>query len=363
MRLYGKDSNRCDVDEMRGIWITTVYGLDWPRVKNDIKAQQQDFIDMLDMLQELNFNAVFVQVRPASDAFYKSRINPWSEYLTGTQGKDPGYDPLKFMIKETHKRGMEFHAWLNPYRVTTSGTDVNALAKNNPARINPDWVIAYENSLFYDPENIDVINYIATTVYEIVRKYYVDGIHFDDYFYPYNYPLPEGEDRDGEVGNSRREAITTMIRLVNKTIKSVRDDVKFGVSPFGVWKNKSSDPRGSDTNNLEGYYGIYADAVTWIEEDIIDYIVPQVYWTIGKVGSDYGVVVKWWVDITSDSDVDLYIGQNINNLEIASEIEKQINLNRSFEAIEGSLFFSMSDIIENKGNVVEQLKKVYSCDI
>ncbi|MGL5315154.1 MAG: glycoside hydrolase family 10 protein [Peptostreptococcaceae bacterium] len=363
MKIYTNNINSCNEYEMRGVWITTVYNIDWPKVKNDIEAQKKEFIDILDKLEELNFNAVFVQVRPKSDAFYKSRINPWSEYLTGTQGKDPGYDPLKFMIQETHKRGMEFHAWLNPYRVTNSGTDLSVLSKNHPARINPDWVISYDNALFYDPENLDVINYIATTVYEIVRKYYVDGIHFDDYFYPYNYPLPEGEDRNGEVANNRRAAITTMISFVNQTINSVRPSVRFGVSPFGVWKNKKSDPRGSDTNNLESYYDIYADSLTWVEEGILDYIVPQVYWVIGNKNSDYEVVVKWWADVASNSNVDLYIGQNINNLEIANEIEQQINLNRTFEEIEGSLFFSMSDIIENKGNVVEQLKRVYGYNL
>lgn len=351
----------CKKTEFRGVWVTTVFGIDWPKTLDDIEAQKEEFIELLDILKNLNFNAVLVQIRPMSDAFYKSKINPWSQYLTGTQGKDPGYDPLKFMIQETHKRNMEFHGWLNPYRITTVGTDLNALSENNPARINPDWVIEYDNSLFYDPENPEVINYIATTVYEIVKNYYIDGIHFDDYFYPYDYPLPEGEDREGEVANSRREAVNDMIRLVYKVIKSTRSCVSFGVSPFGVWKNKSSDIKGSDSKNLEGYYSVFADSVKWVEEEILDYISPQIYWTIDNKNTPYEVMVKWWTDVVKDSDVDLYIGQNINNEDIAIEIKKQIDINRQYDLVKGSIFYSVSNIVNNTGNVVEQFKEVYNC--
>ncbi len=267
------------------------------------------------------------------------------------------------MITETHKRDMEFHAWLNPYRITTSGTDLDKLYKLNPARLNPSWVLSYEDALFYNPENPEVIKYIATTVFEIVKKYYVDGIHFDDYFYPYNYPLPKGENREGNVANKRREAVNDMMRLVNKVIKSTRECVQFGVSPFGVWKNKSSDSRGSDTKNLESYYDVYADTLTWIEEGIIDYVAPQIYWSIDNKTSAYETSVNWWSDIVRGSDVRLYIGQNIGNIDIAKEIEKQININRDYCEVEGSIFFSMIDIEEDTGNVVEQLNKVYSCKV
>ncbi|HSQ88880.1 glycoside hydrolase family 10 protein [Romboutsia sp.] len=354
-------NNNCKLCELRGVWISTVYEIDWPKTQNDIHAQKQEFIEILDTLQSLNFNSVFVQIRPTSDTFYKSYINPWSKYLTGTQGKSPGYDPLKFMIKETHRRNMEFHAWLNPYRITTSGTDLNKLYKAHPARLNPSWALSYDNALFYNPENPEVIRYIATTVFEIVKNYYIDGIHFDDYFYPYNYPLPQGEDRDGVIANNRREAVNNMIRLVNKAIKSTRECVQFGVSPFGVWKNKSSDPNGSDTNNLESYYDVYADSLKWIEEGIIDYIAPQIYWTIDNKISAYETSVKWWNNVVKDTGVRLYIGQNISNVDIAKEIEKQVNINRTYSEVEGSIFFSMSNIKENTGNVIKQLKEVYSC--
>ena len=353
--------NRCTLVEFRGVWIASVYNIDWPKTLDNPEAQKQEFIEILDKLQSLNINAIFVQIRPTSDALYKSYINPWSKYLTGEQGKYPGYDPLQFMIEETHKRDMEFHAWLNPYRITTQGTDLNELAPNNPARIKPEWVLEFNNALFYDPENIEVIEYVAVTVYEIIKKYDVDGIHFDDYFYPYDYPLPEGEDREGEVANNRREAVNNLIRTIYKVIKSTKPSVQFGVSPYGVWKNKSSDLIGSESNSLESYYDLYMDTLTWIDENTIDYIAPQIYWSTDNNDSNYEVMVSWWNDVVKDSGVRLYIGQNINDLDIASEIYKQIEINREYEYVSGNILFSASDIMNDNDNIVMQLKEAYNC--
>lgn len=353
--------NRCTLVEFRGVWIASVYNIDWPKTLDNTEAQKQEFIEILDKLDSLNINAIFVQVRPTSDALYKSYINPWSKYLTGEQGKYPGYDPLQFMIEETHKRNMEFHAWLNPYRITTQGTDLNELAPNNPARIKPEWVLEFNNALFYDPENPEVIEYVAITVYEIIKKYDVDGIHFDDYFYPYDYPLPEGEDREGEVANNRRESVNNLIRTIYKVIKSTKPSVQFGVSPYGVWKNKSSDLIGSESNSLESYYDLYMDTLTWIDENTIDYIAPQIYWSTDNNDSNYEVMVSWWNDVVKDSGVRLYIGQNINDLDIASEIYKQIEINREYENVSGNILFSASDIMNDNDNVVMQLKEAYNC--
>lgn len=353
--------NRCTLVEFRGVWIASVYNIDWPKTLDNPEAQKQEFIEILDKLQSLNINAIFVQIRPTSDALYKSYINPWSKYLTGEQGKYPGYDPLQFMIEETHKRDMEFHAWLNPYRITTQGTDLNELAPNNPARIKPEWVLEFNNALFYDPENPEVIEYVAITVYEIIKKYDVDGIHFDDYFYPYDYPLPEGEDREGEVANNRRESVNNLIRTIYKVIKSTKPSVQFGVSPYGVWKNKSSDLIGSESNSLESYYDLYMDTLTWIDENTIDYIAPQIYWSTDNNDSNYEVMVSWWNDVVKDSGVRLYIGQNINDLDIASEIYKQIEINREYENVSGNILFSASDIMNDNDNVVMQLKEAYNC--
>lgn len=353
--------NNCRLVEMRGVWIATVYGIDWPKTQNNPQEQKNEFIEILETLKVLNLNAVFVQIRPVSDALYKSEINPWSKYLTGKQGVNPGYDPLEFMIEESHKRNIEFHAWLNPYRATTQGTDISKLADNNIAKLKPEWILSFENALFYDPQNPEVIQYIATTVYEIVKNYNVDGIHFDDYFYPYNYPLPEGEDREGYIANSRREAVNKMIKLVYYAIKSTKPYVQFGVSPFGVWKNKSSDIKGSNSKNLESYYDAYMDSVTWVKEGIVDYIAPQIYWVIDNKNSPYEDLVKWWSDLVKDTEVRLYIGQNIGNIEIAKEIAQEITINRRYEEVEGSIFFSMTNIEENTGNVVEQFREIYPC--
>ena len=353
--------NRCTLVEFRGVWIASVYNIDWPKTLDNPEAQKQEFIEILDKLQSLNINAIFVQIRPTSDALYKSYINPWSKYLTGEQGKYPGYDPLQFMIEETHKRDMEFHAWLNPYRITTQGTDLNELAPNNPARIKPEWVLEFNNALFYDPENPEVIEYVAITVYEIIKKYDVDGIHFDDYFYPYDYPLPEGEDREGEVANNRRESVNNLIRTIYKVIKSTKPSVQFGVSPYGVWKNKSSDLIGSESNSLESYYDLYMDTLTWIDEHIVDYIAPQIYWSTDNNDINYEVMVSCWNDVAKDSGVRLYIGQNINDLDIASEIYKQIEINREYEYVSGNILFSASDIMNDNDNIVMQLKEAYNC--
>ncbi len=361
----------CKLYELRGVWIATVYDIDWPKTKNNPQAQKEEFIKILEKLQDLNINSVFVQVRPTSDSFYNSKINPWSAYLTGTQGKDPGYDPLEFMIEEAHKRNMEIHAWLNPYRITTKGTDLNQLADNNPAKLHPEWVLEHNDTLFYNPQNIDVINYIATTVFEIVAKYNIDGIHFDEYFYPYNYPPPDCKCKcictcDGnyecivDTARCRIEAINYMIRMVYNAIKSIKPNVQFGISPFGIWKNKSSDINGSNTNGLEGYYDLYSDALVWIDEGIIDYIAPQIYWETENKDNPYETLVRWWANVVDGTNVKLYVGQNINKEETAKELIKEIDINREYKEVEGNILFSYRDIKNNNQGVIEQLKKAYS---
>ncbi|MEG2195893.1 MAG: family 10 glycosylhydrolase, partial [Cellulosilyticaceae bacterium] len=242
-QVFAKTTN----EDVRAVWISTVHNLDYPSVKNNEAAQKSEFIQKLDELQAIGINTVVVQVRPKGDALYQSSINPWSDVLTGTQGKYPGYDPMAFMIEEAHKRGMAFHAWLNPYRVTTAGTDVNVLSSDHPARLNPSWTISYKDALYYNPELPEVKAHIVDTVEEIVTNYDVDAIHFDDYFYPSNYPLPTGEGKDGDVANSRREHINEMIRQVSEVIKKVDQTVMFGISPMGIWKNDLSDITGSST--------------------------------------------------------------------------------------------------------------------
>ena len=349
--------------EMRGAWIATVYNIDWPTTKNNVDKQKEEFIKLLDELKSVGMNSVFVQVRPKSDALYKSSINPWSDVLTGTQGKNPGYDPLAFMIEEAHKRGLEFHAWFNPYRVTTSGTNLSSLSENNPARKNPSWVVNYnDKALYYDPGNPEVIKYLVDTVMEVVRNYNIDGIHFDDYFYPgqdFNDSSSYSKYGNGmSLDDWRRNNVNTLVKEVYNNIKSVKANVKFGISPAGIWKNKSSDSIGSATAGKESYYASYADSVAWIKNGWIDYIVPQLYWPIGQANADYSILTEWWANQVKGTNVKLYIGQGVYKSEVASQISQQISLNRSYPEISGSIYYSTRDILGND-SLKQQLKNLY----
>lgn len=368
-------NSSAQTDEMSAAWVSTVYNLDWPssNSKNNPQMQKQELINMLDKLKETGINTIVLQVRPKADALYKSSINPWSDVLTGTAGKDPGYDPLKFAVEEAHKRNMEIHAWFNPYRVTTSGTDFNKLAANSPARLHPEWVISYNNKLYYDPGLPEVRKHIVETVNEVVSNYNVDGIHFDDYFYPdSNFTDNQTYNKYGngmEKGDWRRSNVNNLLKDVKTSIKSIKPNVKFGVSPSGIWRNKSSDPTGSDTRGSESYSTQYADTRYWIKNNLIDYVTPQLYWPIGYSVADYSKLVSWWANEVSGSNVNLYIGQGIYKQgtgdwvgqDIAGQIIQQVNLNRQYSNIKGSMYFSAKDIMSNK-KLQEDLKTLYIKD-
>lgn len=347
-----------DHTDMRAVWISTVYSADYPSVINDKEAQKAEFIEKLDKAQEMGLNTVVVQVRPKGDAFYESELNPWSAVLTGVQGMDPGYDPMEFMIKETHKRGMEFHAWMNPYRITTSGTDLSVLSADHMARKHLDWILTYNNAMYYNPAKEEVKEYICDTVEEIVEKYDVDAIHFDDYFYPSNYPLPEGETRDGATAEERRAHVNDLIKDVYRTIKKADASVEFGISPMGIWKNSTSDPEGSETRGTEGYYSVFGDAKTWVEKGWVDYIVPQIYWEQGNAYADYETLVKWWSDVVKGTGVDLYIGHGIYKDVVASEIAEQLEMNEKYN-VSGSFFFSLRDLLNNRQGCADAVKTYY----
>lgn len=347
-------------NDMRAVWISTIFNLDYPSTKNNESAQKNEYILLLDKLQSAGINTVMVQVRPKADAFYESSINPWSESLTGVQGKDPGYDPMQFMIEETHRRGMSFHAWLNPYRVTTNTTDIGTLSAIHPARMNPDWLIEHNNALYYNPEVPGVKKHVVDTVKEIVSNYAVDGIHFDDYFYPSNYLLPAGETRDGAVADARRDNVNEMVSLVNDSIKAINPNVLFGISPMGIWKNKSSDPTGSDTKGGEAYYYVFSDCRAWIQENTIDYIVPQIYWEIGYEIADYETLVRWWSNEVRNSSVTLYIGQAAYREKVAAQMSAQLAINQKYSNVKGSVFFRAADIVANHQGIASQLKAFYA---
>jgi uncharacterized lipoprotein YddW (UPF0748 family)/SH3-like domain-containing protein len=346
--------------DIRAAWMATVFNIDFPSTKNNVTAQKQEFISKIEQLQAIGINTVVVQVRPKADALYQSAINPWSDVLTGTQGKDPGYDPMAFMIEAAHDRGMAFHAWLNPYRVTTSGTDINALSSSHPARNNPEWVMSYNNALYYNPEVAGVKKHIADTVKEIVDNYDVDGIHFDDYFYPSNYPLPQGEGKDGAIANARRNHVNEMVKQASEAIKSSNKNVMFGISPCGIWKNSTSDWTGSNTGGNQGYYSVYADARTWIENEWIDYIVPQIYWETGHKLADYETLVKWWSNEVEGTGVKLYIGQGIYRDVVATQIDTQLKINEKYSAVKGSFYYSTRDLLNNRAGSKDKIKAYHA---
>lgn len=362
--------------EMRGAWISTIYNLDWPKTKNNPEKQKQEFISLLDKLKSVGINTVIVQVRPKGDALYPSSINPWSEVLTGTQGKDPGYDPLAFMITEAHNRGMEFHAWFNPFRITTSGTNINALAANHPARLHPDWVVSDGNALYYNPGVAAARQHVVDSVKEVVQNYAVDAVQFDDYFYKGNFDDQETYENSGSSYNKenwRRANVNYLVEAVYNAVKSTKPSVEFGISPRGIYKNSES-----GTSGAQSYYDDYADTKLWIQKGWVDYITPQVYWTFDNSAAPYGTLVKWWSDLVQKSNLEsgknvkLYIGQAPykNSMEypkdaVENEIIKQVEFNRNYSTVKGSMFFSTRDIfssmiVENSLRSLYTDKSIYS---
>jgi uncharacterized lipoprotein YddW (UPF0748 family) len=349
--------------ECRAAWIATVLNLDWPLNKTQTTdAQKQQLIDILNKHKEAGLNAVFLQIRTNSDAFYPTDLSPWSEWLTGVQGKapEPFYDPLAFAIAESHKRGLEFHAWFNPYRAVSNVTTA-VLADNHIAKKHPEWLLAFGLARILDPAIPEVREHVTQVVMDVVRRYDIDGVHFDDFFYPYpSTGLSYNDDSTftrynrgiTDRGNWRRDNVDLLIKNVNDSIKSVKPYVKFGVSPFGIWQNKSTaQPQGSDTKGLESYSEIYCDSRKWAQQGWVDYIAPQIYWYIGFGVADYGILQPWWSQNASNRHI--YVGHGAykvgtDNNWNAGEIPRQINLNRQNAAtIQGSIFFRTINLTQN----------------
>ncbi|WCR24919.1 family 10 glycosylhydrolase [Paenibacillus thiaminolyticus] len=357
--------------EMRAVWIATVENIDWPaKGTTGAEEQKQQYRKLLDELQAAGMNAVIMQIKPTADAFYPSEYGPWSEWLTGVQGQEPGYDPLAFILEETHKRNMEFHAWFNPYRVSMKN-DIGRLVEEHPARKHPDWVISFGGKLYFDPGNPEARQFITASVMEVVKKYDIDAVHFDDYFYPY--PI-EGTEFPDDVSYTkygagfpdraawRRDNVNQFIRGVSEAIKREKSYVKFGISPFGIWKNKSKDPEGSDTNGLSSYEALNADSKKWVEEEWIDYITPQIYWYMGYSPAAYDKLIAWWSGVTSGKNVHLYSGQAIYRIGQGDgwmdpeEMPNQVKFNRNFAEVSGSMYFSAQWFAANPLGFTDRLR-------
>jgi len=361
-------------NEFRAVWIATVVNIDWPKNSTDyVEKQKADFIEILDMYQKLNFNAVVVQIRSVGDALYPTTLAPWSRYLTGSEGKapNPKYDPLQWMINESHKRGFEFHAWMNPYRATMD-LKTETLSIDHDYNKHRDWMIEYGGKYYYNPALPEVQKHLTAIVEEVVIKYDIDAIHFDDYFYPYKIKGLNFNDTASykQYGNGlslddwRRSNVTNFIKNISFGIKKLKPWVQFGISPFGVWRNKSVDPKGSDTQSGQtNYDDLFADPVDWMKNNWIDYIIPQLYWSIDHKTASYAKLIKWWSE-NVPSNTALYIGNSTYKIKADSdrhwnniyEITNQIDLTRNFPNVQGNGFYSAKWFINKNQDVVKILK-------
>ena len=351
--------------EMRAAWIATVTNLDWPSSPNlTTNQQQQELINLLDEMDRDGINTVVFQIRSECDAMYSSSFDPWSYWLTGSQGTAPFpyYDPLEFAIEEAHKRGMELHAWFNPYRAERS-VDNYPNAPNHVSVQHPDWIIQISTFKFLDPGLPMVRDYVTSVVYDVVSRYDVDGIHADDYFYPY--PPNQITNQDAatfaayprgftNINNWRRDNVNLLIAQVNDTIQSIKPWIKFGMSPFGIWKNGV--PPG--ITGLSAYDDIYCDAIAWLHNRSIDYLTPQLYWPFGG-GQDYAKLQPWWADSVHANGRHFYPGHayyRIVNWTNPSEMPNQIRLDRNNPKVQGGVFFRAKNFGENPKGVTDSLR-------
>ncbi len=371
--------------ELRAMWITSVNNIDWPSKKGLPEAQvKAEYLGWLDLAQKLHHNAVFVHVRPSGDAFWPSEYAPWSDWLTGKRdGVGPGWDPMAWMIAETHARNLEFHAWFNPYRGSQpaaakgAGADVNQLAPNHPLRAHPEWRVTYPSTngrFFFNPGIPEARTFVEDSMLEAVQKYDVDGVHFDDFFYPY----PEGdEDFPDDAafaahnrgikdkGDWRRDNVNLLVKEMSERIKQIKPWVKFGISPFGIWRNAGTDPEGSDSRGLQAYDEIYADTRTWVREKWLDYIVPQLYWNIGFDKADYAKMLPWWTATVAGTGVQLWIGQADYRVgedgpwKEPDQLSKQLALNRTHPEVTGSVHFSAKQVKADRLGAVTRYAKDY----
>jgi uncharacterized lipoprotein YddW (UPF0748 family) len=361
--------------EFRGVWIATVDNIDWPSKGNFDPAQQRaEFIKLLDQHQANGLNAVVVQIRPCSDAFYPSQYEPWSAWLTGKQGAPPVpyYDPLQFMVTETHKRKMVFHAWMNPYRAEFNIT-ADATSATHITRIHPEWFITYGDKRYFDPGNKEAQNYVVNIVKDVVSRYEVDAIHFDDYFYPYKIPGVNFNDKNSfdKYGNGlkladwRRSNTDSIISKISAAIKKENAHCKFGISPFGVWRNKDMDPvNGSNTiGALTNYDDLYADILKWLRLDWIDYVAPQLYWEFGHRRAAYETLLNWWSKNTYGKHCYIGLGLFKTNSSAAwsakSQIPRQIEALRNTPNIQGMIFFSSISFDKIPSGLSELLREEY----
>ncbi|MEU6825074.1 family 10 glycosylhydrolase [Streptomyces atriruber] len=349
--------------ELRGMWLASVVNRDWPSKPGLPAAQQRsELLAYLDSAVNRRLNAVVFQVRPTADALWPSPYEPWSEYLTGVQGKDPGWDPLGTAVQEAHRRGLELHAWFNPFRIANH-TDPSRLVATHPARVHPDWVVPYGGKLYYNPGLPAVRRFVQDAMLDAVRRYPIDAVHWDDYFYPYPVAGQVFDDDDAferygggfpDRASWRRDNIDRLVREMARRVKKARARTQFGISPFAVWRNIATDPIGSDTRaGVQTYDDLYADTRGWVKKGWIDYIVPQVYWNIGFPAADYAKLIPWWSDVVRGTGVRLYIGEALYKAgdpaqpaawQDPAELSRHLTYAEGFPEVRGHVYFSAKEV-------------------
>ena len=361
--------------EFRGVWVATVDNIDWPSRGNyNSDSQKVEFIKLLDMHQRNGMNALIVQIRPATDAFYPSQYEPWSEFLTGRQGQPPVpyYDPLEFMISETHKRGMEFHAWMNPYRAVFN-IYKSSIAETHITKIHPEWFLNYGDKKYFDPGVKEAQQYVTNVVKDVVSRYAVDAIHFDDYFYPYRIAGKEFPDEVSynKYGNGmnkddwRRSNVDSIILSLSKVIKKENPKCQFGISPFGVWRNIAKDSiNGSNTRaGQTNYDDLYADILLWLKNGWIDYVAPQIYWEFEQKNAPYQTILDWWGNHTYGKNcyigLGIYKGGSNTYWKDATQLPRQIEALRKTPNIQGMIFFSSKSFEKNPNGWSDSLRLIY----
>jgi len=350
--------------EFRGAWVATVYNLDWPsRPGLSAATQQTELRALLDRAVTLHLNAILLQVRPASDALYDSTSEPWSSVLSGKEGVSPGYDPLSFAISEAHARGLELHAWVNPFRAALHSKD--RLPGSHVAVKHPEWVRSFGKQLWIDPGNPAARRYVIGVITDIARRYPVDGIHLDDYFYPY--PVKGGGSFPDEASwqsygrNSglsrsswRRQNINEFVRDLYHSVKSARPQARFGISPFGIWRPGVPATIKAD---IDAYGQLFADARTWLANGWVDYLTPQLYWSIRPPAQSYSVLLDWWR--SQSHGIPIWPGiatERIGKHRSANEIVAQIELAHNGTSSPGHIHWSMKALMRNQGGIDKALR-------
>ncbi|KUG05914.1 family 10 glycosylhydrolase [Solirubrum puertoriconensis] len=361
--------------EMRAVWVAHVFNLDWPRSKTLTPAQQRaDFISLLDRHKANGINAVVVQIRASGDAIFPSPLEPWSEWLTGQQGRAPQplYDPLEFMIREAHKRGLELHAWLNPYRAVTNA-NTSSVAENHVSKLHPEWVVPYGTLRVLNPGLPAVREYLTKVVMQVVRRYDVDAIHFDDYFYPAPQSGVTFDDEAAFLADPRgitnksdwrRDNINLFVRTISDSIRAAKPRIKFGISPPGVWRNGTS-VGGTATTAFQSYSDIFADSRKWLQQGWVDYLAPQVYWTSTTSAARYDLIVPWWSQqVLSTMPRHVYIGHAAYKVSASAtdafnqptQIPSQLRLARQQDNVQGSMFYKSTELLANPLGVADSLR-------